>query len=111
MRSEELLIYYPSGNIFQVFGRFVKHGKLRREENSRYGVAVENLESVVIGDARVSPGSISLLDPRCVIVGKESGVLYTPRPHMGEFPAEMRQWMHVNPDWPARLELEWQNSA
>ena len=87
-----------------------KHGKLRREENARYGVAVENLESVTLGDALVSPGSISLLDPRCVIVGEESGVLYTPRPYMQDFPAEMRAWMEVHTDWPARLELEMQSS-
>lgn len=107
MPSEELTVYYPSGKSLRVFGRFVKHGKLRREQNARYGVAIESLESVVIeGSDVVSPGSILLLDPRGVVRGRESGELYTPRPYMQDFPGEMRHWMENNPDWPARLNLE-----
>jgi hypothetical protein len=66
-------------------------------------VAVENLESVTIDETVVTPDSISLLAPQCVIVGEESGVLYTPRPHVRDFPAEMQQWMESRSDWPARL--------
>jgi hypothetical protein len=107
MPSEELTVYYPSGKSLRLFGRFVKHGKLKREQNARYGVAIESLESVVVeGHDVVSPGSILLLDPRGVVRGRESGELYTPRPYMQDFPGEMRDWMESNPDWPARLSLE-----
>jgi hypothetical protein len=104
MPNEELIVYYPSGKSLRVFGRFVKHGKLKREENARYGVAIESLESVVIeGNDVVSPGTILLLDARGVVRGEESGEIYTPRPHMHEFPSEAREWMESNPDWPSRL--------
>ncbi|MBC7852555.1 MAG: hypothetical protein IAF94_03880 [Pirellulaceae bacterium] len=104
MPSEELTVYYPSGKSLSLFGRFVKHGKLKREQDARYGVAIESLESVVVeNNDVVSPGSILLLDPRGVVRGKESGEIYTPRPHMHDFPGEMRDWMESNPDWPARL--------
>ena len=107
MPSEELTVYYPSGKSLRLFGRFVKHGKLKREQNARYGVAIESLESVVVeGHDVVSPGSILFLDPRGVVRGRESGELYTPRPYMQDFPGEMRDWMESNPDWPARLSLE-----
>jgi|GEM_PF-4318882 hypothetical protein len=106
MSGEELTVYYPSGKSLRVFGRFVKHGKLKREQNARYGVAIESLESVVVeGDDVVSPGSILLLDPRGVVRGQESGEIYTPRPHMQDFPSETREWLESNPDWPARLHI------
>ncbi|MFN0018503.1 MAG: hypothetical protein ACKVP0_09605 [Pirellulaceae bacterium] len=107
MTSEELTVYYPSGKSLRVFGRFVKHGKLKCEANARYGVAIESLESVVVEEnGVVSPGSILLLDPRGVVRGEESGVIYTPRPYMQDFPGETREWMENNPDWPSRLNLE-----
>lgn len=107
MPSEELTVYYPSGKSLRVFGRFVKHGKLKREQNARYGVAIESLESVVVDENDVvSPGSILLLDPRGVVRGRESGEIYTPRPHMQDFPSDTREWLESNPDWPARLDLE-----
>jgi hypothetical protein len=107
MPGEELTVYYPSGKSLRVFGRFVKHGKLKCEQNARYGVAIESLESVVVeGDDVVSPGSILLLDPRGVVRGQESGEIYTPRPHMRDFPSETREWLESNPDWPARLHVE-----
>lgn len=107
MPNEELTVYYPSGKALRLFGRFVKHGKLKREQDARYGVAIESLESVVVeGEDVVSPGSILLLDPRGVVWGQESGVIYTPRPHMHEFPSETREWMVSNPDWPSRLNLD-----
>lgn len=107
MPNEELTVYYPSGKSLRLFGRFVKHGKLKREQDARYGVAIESLESVVVDDnGVVSPGSILLLDPRGVVRGKESGEIYTPRPYMHDFPREMRDWMEGNPDWPARLNLD-----
>lgn len=107
MSGEELTVYYPSGKSLRVFGRFVKHGKLKREQNARYGVAIESLESVIVEqDGVVSPGSILLLDPRGVVRGQDSGVIYTPRPHMHDFPSETREWMECNPDWPARLQVE-----
>jgi hypothetical protein len=112
MPSEELTVYYPSGKSLRVFGRFVKHGKLKREQNARYGVAIESLESVVVeGDGVVSPNSILLLDPRGVVRGRESGELYTPRPYMQDFPSEIRHWMECNPDWPSRLDLELPESS
>lgn len=107
MPNEELTVYYPSGKALRLFGRFVKHGKLKREQDARYGVAIESLESVVVEGADVvSPGSILLLDARGVVCGQQSGVIYTPRPHMQEFPSDTREWMECNPDWPARLNLD-----
>ena len=106
MSGEELTIYYPSGRSLRFFGRFVKHGKLRKHENSRYAVAIESLESVVLDDEVISPGSIAIVDPRGVIVGKESGVIYTPRPYMQDFPNDLREWMKTNADWPIRLNLD-----
>jgi hypothetical protein len=105
MSAEELTVHYPSGKSLRVFGRFVKHGKLNCEQNARYGVAIESLESLIVeNEDVVSPGSILLLDARGVVRGRESGVIYTPRPHMHEFPRETREWMESNPDWPSRLE-------
>jgi hypothetical protein len=105
MTGEELTVYYPSGKSLKVFGRFVKHGKIKREENARYGVAIESLESMVVEkDNVVSAGTILLLDPRGVVRGQDSGEIYTPRPHMHDFPQETRDWMESNPDWPSRLE-------
>ena len=70
-------------------------------------MAIENLESVVdFCEEVISPNSIMLLDPRGVIVGAESGVIYTPRPFAQDFPSEMRDWLEQNPDWPSRLNLE-----
>jgi len=106
MSREELTIYYPSGKSLRLFGRFIKHGKLKPEQNARYGVAIECLESVVVEDGVVSPGSVLLLDPRGVVRGQESGEIYTPRPYMQDFPVEIRDWMENNPDWPARLNVD-----
>lgn len=107
MTSEELTVYYPSGKSLRVFGRFIKHGKLKPEQNARYGVAIESLETVMIeGNDVVSSGAILLLDPRGVVHGAASGEIYTPRPYMHDFPSETRAWMESNPDWPSRLQLE-----
>ena len=106
MSPEELTIYYPSGKSARLFGRFIKHGKIKPEPNARYGVAIESLESVFINDELVAPGSILLFDPRGVVWGQKSGVIYTPRPYMQDFPFEIRDWMEDNPDWPARLNLD-----
>jgi len=59
----------------------------------------------VIGDTAISPGNVALVDPRCVIVGEKSGLVYEPREHCHEFQADMREWMEANADWPGRLNL------
>ncbi|MBC7855496.1 MAG: hypothetical protein IAF94_18870 [Pirellulaceae bacterium] len=106
MSHEELTIYYPSGKLARFFGRFIKHGKIKPEQDARYAVAIESLESVVVNDKVVAPGSVLIFDPRGVVWGQKSGEIYTPRPYMQDFPVEMRDWMESNPDWPARLKLD-----
>lgn len=105
MSPEELTVYYPSGKWARLFGQIVKHGKLRPQPNAPYRVAIECLESTMIGDEIFPPGSILLFDPCAVVRGQGSGVIYTPRPHMHDFPSETREWLEANPDWPARLEV------
>src|SRR5262245_41386160 len=100
MRDEKLTAYYPSGRKLEVFGRFAKHGRLTHDPNGPYGVAIDVLESKIINGQAMSPGSVALIDPRCVVVGEKSGLLYNPRDHWNEFQPEMREWMEENPKWP-----------
>ena len=105
MTDERLTIYYPSGQIVRIFGRFELYGQIDGLVDPPYCVAITVLESTVIGDTVISPGQIGVVDPRCVIVGEKSDLVYSPREHCHEFPAEMREWMKMNADWPGRLKL------
>lgn len=100
--NERMIVFYPSGANLEIFGRFETHGPLSEEKGSPYGVAVTVLESVVLGGVQVSPGGVAVLDPRCVIIGESSGVIYTPRPFWHQFPPGLKSWMRDHPNWPPR---------
>lgn len=101
--DQSLTIYYPSGVVVCVFGRFLKHGTMTEKPDSPYAVAIELLETTVLNKQVISAGSIALVDPRCVVDGSETGELYSPRKYCRRFPGVMKRWMDANKDWPRRL--------
>lgn len=103
MIDERITVYWPSGETVTLFGRFTMHGPLGDEREAPYGVAIEALETEMISGQALSPGSVAMVDPRCLVVGEESGVIYSPRDNYKRFPREMREWMQKNKDWPSRL--------
>lgn len=106
MIDEQITAHYPSGHKVKIFGRFFYKGKLQNAPGLPYRVAIQALESETNFGQQISPGSIAVLDPRCVVVGDQSGVLYNPRRHCDEFEPAMQKWMADNPDWPERLEQD-----
>lgn len=100
--DEVLTVYYPSGNEIKVFARFSGHGAMNKKKDSPYGVFAELLESTFVNKQIMGAGSILGLDPRCVVKGEKSGLLYNGRDHHKKFEKDMRKWMVDHPEWPPK---------
>jgi hypothetical protein len=98
---EEIMVYYQSGITIHTFGRLLAHGR----DRACYMLPLEVLQSTKVGDTIASPGTVLLLDPRAVVCGLTTGVLYNPRDHWRDFPPPFYAWMKENPDWPNHAEL------
>lgn len=100
MANKKLVLYYPSGNVVEVFGNFLGlHGPPS-------GLAVEVAEDVRVGDQHLTAGSVLVADPRCVCLDVETqAVLYNPREHLIRLEDNWKQWLAKNPAWPNQLEL------
>lgn len=100
MADENIAVHYCCGVQFEVFGRFQGLVKTGRGRSRTLSVAVEILESKVTHAGVLSPGQVALIDPRCVLLGERSGVLYEPRRFVRKMPPKLREWMRENESWP-----------
>jgi len=98
--GEQIRINYPSGQTVNVFGKFWLHGPLKDSPNSPYGVTIVIMKSTIINEQEIFAGSVAFIDPRSLIIGNESGLLYNPRTYFEQFDSDMKKWMQDNPDWP-----------
>lgn len=98
--DEIITVFYPSGNQIMAFARFRGHGTADKKKDSPYGTMLELLESTLVNKQLLSAGSIVVLDPRCVVKGEKSGLIYNGRDHFAKFQKDMRKWMTDHPEWP-----------
>lgn len=110
-QKQRISVLYPSGNLLKIFGRFLGHGKACNSPDSPYIVAIEILEAITVAGAMLHVGGAITVDPRCVISGEKTGLIYWPRSHCHEFPMELREWMAGNPDWPGPVLVADDNSG
>ena len=101
MKDDTFSIYYPSGNVLQVFARYLAH----KRDGDTWHLCLEMLENKPFNGQIFNVGSIMVIDPRCVILDSTNAIQYTPRLHIDRIDANFRKWLDENPDWPDRLRL------
>ena len=101
MDSLPLRLYYPSGNVVDVIGKFLGL------HSPPSGLLIEVEKDVQVGDQFVEAGAALVGDPRCVCINAETHeVLYNPREHILRLESNWKEWLEENPAWPHQLELQ-----
>jgi len=101
MKDDTFSIYYPSGNLLQVFARYIGH----KRDDDTWHLCLEMLENKLFNGQMFNVGAIMVIDPRCVIIDSINAIRYTPRPNIERIDQNFRDWLDTNLDWPDRLEL------
>lgn len=101
MAIQNLILYYPSGNIVKV------KGECKGLAGQDSPLVVEVAEDTTVGDQAIPAGGIIAADPRCVCIDADSRqVLYNPRENLRLIEAGLQKWLSAHTEWPSVLELE-----